>query len=69
MVLAEIVRKIRECQISLAELMGENATARKLRLTLCQSIAIYKAVSRGAVEDGRRIGCVDKHQDDFLVRA
>lgn len=69
LVLAEIVRKMREYQISLADLMGREHESQKVTTT---SVPKYRDLQSGAMWSGRGRAphwIVDKNRDDFLVRA
>jgi DNA-binding protein H-NS len=69
LVLAEIVRKMREYQISLADLMGREHESQKVTTT---PVPKYRDLQSGATWSGRGRAphwIVDKNRDDFLVRA
>jgi DNA-binding protein H-NS len=68
-VLADIVRKMHEYQISLADLMGRKRECQKDTSTRAPK---YRDLRSGATWSGRGRAphwIVDKNRDDFLVRA
>ena len=69
MVLADIVRKMREYQISFAELMGRERENQKVTSARAPK---YRDLRSGATWSGRGRAphwIVDKNRDDFLVHA
>lgn len=68
-VLADIVRKMHEYQISLADLMGQEHQSQKVRAAPAPK---YRDFRSGATWSGRGRAphwIADKNRDDFLVRA
>ena len=68
-VLAGIVRKMREYQISLADLMGREIESQKVTTA---AVPKYRDLRSGATWSGRGRAphwIVDKNRDDFLVSA
>ena len=68
-VLADIVRKMREYQISFADLMGREHESQKVTTA---AVPKYRDLQSGATWSGRGRAphwIVDKNRDDFLVRA
>ena len=68
-VLAGIVRKMREYQISLADLMGREIESHKVTTA---AVPKYRDLRSGATWSGRGRAphwIVDKNRDDFLVSA
>jgi DNA-binding protein H-NS len=68
-VLADIVRKMHEYQISLADLMGRDHESQNVTVA---AVPKYRDLQSGATWSGRGRAphwIVDKNRDDFLVRA
>jgi DNA-binding protein H-NS len=68
-VLADIVRKMHEYQISLADLMGREHGSQNVTAA---AVPKYRDLQSGATWSGRGRAphwIVDKNRDDFLVRA
>ncbi|SOE48345.1 DNA-binding protein H-NS [Caballeronia arationis] len=68
-VLADIVRKMHEYQISLADLMGRDHESQNVTAA---AVPKYRDLQSGATWSGRGRAphwIVDKNRDDFLVRA
>jgi DNA-binding protein H-NS len=71
-VLADIVRKMREYQISLADLMGREHESQKVTAASSLPVPKYRDLRSGATWSGRGRAphwIVDKNRDDFLVGA
>ena len=68
-VLADIVRKMRDYEISLADLMGREHESQKVTTA---PVPKYRDLRSGATWSGRGRAphwIADKNRDDFLVRA